>query len=81
MTEEIKGAVAQALQENQSGNNMSVSQLADRRLKQLQPLGESVEEPQVQEEVQEASEEVQSTEEVQEVAEEVTTEATGRGGT
>jgi hypothetical protein len=75
MTEEIKGAVAQALQENQSGNNMSVSQLADRRLKQLQPLGESVEEPQVQEEVQEASEEVQSTEEVQEVAEQVTTEA------
>ena len=52
MTEEIKGAVAQALKENQSGNNISVSELMERRVKQLQPLGEAQEEQKPAEEVQ-----------------------------
>ena len=46
MTDEIKGAVAQALQENQSGHNISPEAFANRRLKQLQPEAQEAEQPQ-----------------------------------
>ncbi len=50
MTDEIKSAVAQALQENMSGNNMSPEAFANRRLKQLQPEVSEAQEPQETEE-------------------------------
>ena len=51
MTDEIKGAVAQALQENQSGNNISPQAYANRRMKQLQPEPQAEKSPEVEEEV------------------------------
>ena len=78
MTDEIKSAVAEALQENHAGQNITPAQLAARRLGQLQPEApqeesteevlESVEETEVEEPVAEAQEEIQQ--ETQEVAEE-----------
>lgn len=57
MTDEIKGAVAQALQENQSGHNISPEAFANRRLKQLQPEAQEAEQP--QEETEEVIDTVQ----------------------
>ena len=51
MTDEIKGAVAQALQDNQSGNNISPQAYANRRMKQLQPEPQAEKSPEVEEEV------------------------------
>ena len=75
-----KGAVAEALKENHSGQNITPAQLAARRLNQSQPEAQ----PEVQEEVQEQVEETEveepvaevqeETQEVAEVAEETTEE-------
>ena len=83
MTDEIKGAVAEALIEQSSGQNISPQAFANRRIKQLQPeqpkeeakeeVSEQVEETEVEETKTEATEEVQ---EVAEVEEETTEEAT-----
>lgn len=77
MTDEIKGAVAEALQEDRSGANITPAQLAARRLNQSQPEAQ----PEVQEEIQEQAEETEveepvaeTTEEVEEVTEEPTEE-------
>lgn len=64
MTDEIKGAVAQALQENMSGNNISPQAFANRRIKQLQP------------EVSEASQPEETQEEVTDTVQEEATEET-----
>ena len=66
MTDEIKGAVAEALKENHSGANITPAQLAARRLNQSQPEAQ----PEVQEEVQEQAEETEVEEPVAEVQEE-----------
>ena len=66
MTDEIKGAVAEALKENNSGQNITPAQLAARRLNQSQPEAQ----PEVQEEVQEQVEETEVEEPVAEVQEE-----------
>jgi hypothetical protein len=83
MTDEIKGAVAEALIEQSSGQNISPQAFANRRIKQLQPeqpkeeakeeVSEQVEETEVEETETEATKEVQ---EVAEVEEETTEEAT-----
>jgi hypothetical protein len=65
MTDEIKGAVAEALKENHSGQNITPAQLAARRLNQSQPEAQ----PEVQEEVQEQVEETEVEEPVAEVQE------------
>jgi len=64
MTDEIKGAVAQALQENQSGQNISPEALANRRLKQLQPEAQEAEQP--KEETEEVIDTVQEEASVEE---------------
>ena len=76
MTDEIKGAVAEALKENHSGENITPAQLAARRINQPQP--EVPQQVEVQEEVQEQAEETEvaepvaeATEQVEEVVEEV----------
>ena len=72
MTDEIKGAVAEALQENNSGQNLTPQAFANRRIKQLQPeeeVSEQVEETQTEEPVAEVQEQAQ-----EEVQEEVTEE-------
>jgi len=76
MTDEIKGAVAEALKENHSGENITPAQLAARRINQSQP--EVPQQVEVQEEVQEQAEETEvaepvaeATEQVEEVVEEV----------
>jgi actin-related protein len=84
MTDEIKRAVADALKENSSGQNITPAQLAARRLGQLQPeapqeevteeVSEQVEETEVEEPVAEATEETQAVEEVEEETEETTEE-------
>ena len=66
MTDEIKGAVADALHENAAGNNITPTELANRRLKQLTP---EVPQEEPKEEVQESSEEVEASEETKEEAE------------
>ena len=84
MTDEIKGAVAEALKENHAGQNISPSQLAARRIGQLQPetpqaevteeVSEQAEETEVEEVVVETTEETQAVEEVEEATEELTEE-------
>ncbi len=84
MTDEIKGAVAEALKENHAGQNITPAQLAARRIGQLQPeapqeevteeVSEQVEETEVEEPVAEATEETQAVEEVEEETEEITEE-------
>lgn len=64
MTDEINSAVAQALEENMSGNNISPQAYANRRLKQLQP------------EVSEASQPEETKEEVTDTAQEEVQEET-----
>ena len=67
MTDEIKGAVAEALKEDRSGANITPAQLAARRLNQSQPEPQ----PEIQEEIQEQAEETEVEEPVAEVTEEV----------
>jgi len=67
MTDEIKGAVAEALKEDRSGANITPAQLAARRLNQSQPESQ----PEIQEEIQEQVEETEVEEPVAEVTEEV----------
>jgi hypothetical protein len=67
MTDEIKGAVAEALKEDRSGANITPAQLAARRLNQSQPEPQ----PEIQEEIQEQVEETEVEEPVAEVTEEV----------
>ena len=67
MTDEIKGAVAEALKEDRSGANITPAQLAARRLNQSQPEAQ----PEVQEEVQEQAEETEVGEPVAATTEEV----------
>ena len=85
MTDEIKGAVAEALKENQAGQNITPAQLAARRLGQLQPEApqeesteevlEPVEETEVEEPVAEVQEETQEVhEESEETIEETNTD-------
>ena len=64
MTDEIKGAVADALKENSSGQNITPAQFAARRLKQSQP------------EVQQEETQVEATEEIQEQVEDTEVEST-----
>lgn len=83
MTDEIKGAVAEALKEDRSGANITPAQLAARRLNQSQPesqpeiqeeIQEQVEETEVEEPVAEVQEETQEVSKSPEVTEEVTEE-------
>lgn len=67
MTDEIKGAVAEALKEDRSGANITPAQLAARRLNQSQPEPQ----PEIQEEIQEQAEETEVEEPVAEITEEV----------
>ena len=73
MTDEIKGAVAEALKENNSGHNLTPQAFANRRIKQLQP---EVPQEEPKEEVSEQVEETQTEEPVAEVQEEVQEEVT-----
>ena len=85
MTDEIKGAVAEALKENHAGQNITPAQLAARRIGQLQPetpqeqevteeVSEQAEETKVEEAVAETTEETQAVETVEETTEEPTEE-------
>tara|TARA_R100001163_G_scaffold65242_1_gene61760 strand:- start:1006 stop:2118 length:1113 start_codon:yes stop_codon:yes gene_type:complete len=81
MTDEIKGAVAEALKENSSGSNISPRAFANRRIKQSQEIAAQQAEPEIKEQVEEEQSEEpvaittestagQTAEETQEVVEE-----------
>jgi hypothetical protein len=75
MTDEIKGAVAAALKENDSGNNLTIGDFTNRRLKQLQPQPlDEVQNSPTSEEEEVTETEVEATEEPKEEAVEQTQE-------
>ena len=67
MTDEIKGAVADALKENAAGNNITPMELVNRRVKQLTPEVPQEEAPQ-----EETTEQVEASADEPEVQEEAT---------
>ena len=75
MTDEIKGAVAAALKENASGQNITIGELATRRLGQPDNVQAEASE-QIEETPESVVEEVETEQETEQLPEEVSEEPT-----